>query len=149
MLTCHDCGVVEGAIHQLGCDNEDCPWCGHQLISCGCVYEKLEIDVSPGTWAYSNGLRKSQYKKWESLLNEAGRIPFILYPNLCAGCGELWPDMFMVPDVEWEHYIQPDKRDEMLCYTCYQHIQEVIDANSGKPPIRNQPRFIDFKKTLE
>lgn len=33
---CHDCGVQPGALHHLGCDWEECPGCGDQLISCGC-----------------------------------------------------------------------------------------------------------------
>ena len=33
---CGDCAVKEGQIHELGCDMERCPFCGRQLISCGC-----------------------------------------------------------------------------------------------------------------
>jgi hypothetical protein len=33
---CGDCAVEEGKLHKLGCDMERCPFCGHQLISCGC-----------------------------------------------------------------------------------------------------------------
>jgi TIR domain-containing protein len=33
---CHDCGVVHGQLHVLGCDMEECANCGEQLISCGC-----------------------------------------------------------------------------------------------------------------
>lgn len=32
---CHDCGVAKGQIHVFGCDVEECPVCGDQLISCG------------------------------------------------------------------------------------------------------------------
>jgi hypothetical protein len=36
---CHDCQVVEGQIHLLGCDMERCPKCRNQLISCNCEFE--------------------------------------------------------------------------------------------------------------
>lgn len=35
---CHDCSVIRGQIHLLGCDVECCPKCKGQLISCGCSY---------------------------------------------------------------------------------------------------------------
>jgi hypothetical protein len=109
--TCHDCGTKEGQLHVLGCDMERCPFCSNQLISCQCVYKKLGIDVSPGAWAYSHGLTDAQQGDWKKLLSDKGRIPFILYPNLCAKCGTLWPKMFLVPDAEWKHYIEPQMID--------------------------------------
>ena len=33
---CHDCNVKLGQKHHPGCDAEDCPKCGGQVISCGC-----------------------------------------------------------------------------------------------------------------
>lgn len=34
---CHDCGIKPGGFHHPGCDNERCPRCQGQLISCGCL----------------------------------------------------------------------------------------------------------------
>ena len=34
---CHDCNVAVGGFHHPGCDMEECPRCGGQLISCGCL----------------------------------------------------------------------------------------------------------------
>jgi hypothetical protein len=36
-VRCHDCNVEPGGFHHPGCDNEDCPKCSGQLISCGCL----------------------------------------------------------------------------------------------------------------
>ena len=36
---CHDCGALPGECHHYGCDVEECPICGEQLISCDCELE--------------------------------------------------------------------------------------------------------------
>ena len=123
---CHDCGVKEGQLHLPGRDMECCPFCGHQLISCDCAYEKLGIDCS-------HGLTDEQIREWEGLLHEKGRIPFIVYPNLCAKCGALWPEMFHVPDDEWQRYVEPAMRGEMLCETCFMQIKSWIDEAQKRP----------------
>lgn len=33
---CGDCGAKYGYYHHPGCDNERCPICGGQIISCDC-----------------------------------------------------------------------------------------------------------------
>ena len=33
---CHDCNALSGHFHHWGCDDEICPVCGGQLISCDC-----------------------------------------------------------------------------------------------------------------
>jgi len=34
---CHDCGAKVGHYHHPGCDVEECPGCGGQLIGCECL----------------------------------------------------------------------------------------------------------------
>jgi hypothetical protein len=101
---------MEGQLHHLGCDMERCPFCGHQLISCPCLDEYVD-----------------RSEAWWKRLNGKGRIPFIEYPNLCAKCGTHWPEMFFVPDAEWERYVEPQMRHEMLCEACYTQIKTWID----------------------
>lgn len=125
---CHDCGCEEGELHAFGCDVERCPFCGNQLIGCHCCYEKLGIDANKEP-VYSEGLDDKDGKKWIKMLEKKGRIPFIMYPNLCVKCGKLWPDMFNVPDEEWERYIEPSIRGKMLCKSCYDYIKDRINKH--------------------
>jgi hypothetical protein len=36
---CHDCRVLKSEFHVPGCDGEECPLCGGQLISCDCPFD--------------------------------------------------------------------------------------------------------------
>ena len=41
---CFDCGSEPGQVHDWGCDAEDCPRCGGQLLSCDCLQD---ADTAP------------------------------------------------------------------------------------------------------
>jgi len=97
---CHDCGVKEGEIHKEGCDMERCPFCHRQLITCDCNIESYD---------------ELPY-----------RIPYILAPTLCDLCGKQWPNLFKVPDKEWEKYVIPTLQGKVLCYECYLEQQKLF-----------------------
>ena len=45
---CHDCGGKNGEYHSNGCDEERCPCCGGQLISCACGTKyDVEANITP------------------------------------------------------------------------------------------------------
>ena len=133
---CHDCGVEEGQLHHLGCDMERCPFCGGQLIACSCKYKLWfaynwdELYCGLPKDIYENGLPADLEEKWEEVLKTEGRIPYIHYPIICARCGVLYPDLFSVPDEEWNHYIEPHERNKVICRECYNFIKKIIDDNS-------------------
>ncbi len=127
--TCHDCGRQEGELHERACAGERCPFCGGQLISCDCVYKILRIDCTPDTWAYENGFTENQSEAWEATLALKGRVPYILFPNLCAYCGKMWPEMFHVSEEEWQRYIPIKARCKILCRPCYEWIKIISDKS--------------------
>lgn len=36
---CHDCAVIKGQLHVVGCDAEQCPACRGQAIGCECCHD--------------------------------------------------------------------------------------------------------------
>ena len=43
---CHDCNARPGEYHHIGCDMEQCPVCGGQLLSCECFEERMQVLIS-------------------------------------------------------------------------------------------------------
>jgi hypothetical protein len=40
VLRCGDCATTPGNYHHAGCDIEECPRCGGQILSCDCLIEE-------------------------------------------------------------------------------------------------------------
>jgi len=42
---CFDCNIAHRGYHHIGCDVEQCPRCGGQLLSCGCLSEENKMTI--------------------------------------------------------------------------------------------------------
>ena len=110
---CRDCRARQGELHHRGCPNERCGRCGRQAVSCG-------HNIKPNP--------------------RQRRIPFIAWANVCASCGMLAPELFSVPERVWRFYIEPRKRDTIVCEPCFIEIAQLIDggaymAQHGAPAV--------------
>lgn len=147
LAVCHDCGAKEGEFHDPGCDMEQCPFCSGQLISCDCanvhfypgfVSAKYDRENNKFIHAkpfcglpkkvYEFGLSAEQETEWDRLIAEKGCVPFVRFPFMCQRCGVKRPDIFMVPDEEWEKYIPAGDRDKILCKSCFCTIADAVDS---------------------
>ena len=43
---CGDCRVAHGGVHHHGCDVEECPNCGCQMVTCGCWFDEDGVDIA-------------------------------------------------------------------------------------------------------
>lgn len=79
--TCADCGCIEGRLHELFCTKERCPFCGNQLVSCGCISRVLNLSPEEKKVVEeyvddSVEPLKGINEKWATALNNKGRVPF-------------------------------------------------------------------------
>jgi ankyrin repeat protein len=83
---CPDCDAQHGALHDLFCTKERCPFCGGQLISCECIHTILNL-ADDKQQAWDEYLDDSVpplsdiLTRWRNALAQQGRIPFESYPD--------------------------------------------------------------------
>lgn len=83
---CPDCDAPDGAIHDLFCTKERCPFCGGQLITCECIHAVLKLtDDEQQSWDEyvddSVPPLSDILTRWKHALAQKGRIPFESYPD--------------------------------------------------------------------
>lgn len=133
---CGKCGALEGQYHMWFCDVERCPFCGRQLISCDCCYEKLGLidkKLYPFTEGlhpdiYENGLTDEQHAEWCRILEERGRVPFVYkdFTQVCRRCRKKGKLTLLDPE-----YI-PKHEQEWFCASCASQIKEWIDLEDTR-----------------
>lgn len=79
--TCADCGCKAGELHELFCTKERCPFCGSQLVSCGCISKVLDLspEEQEAVDEYIDDSvepLKGINERWVAALHTKGRVPF-------------------------------------------------------------------------
>jgi len=138
MKRCSHCGVQAGEYHKGECQSERCPFCGGQLLGCGCwyillgyPYDRKKRNSGLPEEIYKKGLPPEQKEEWLKILSKKGRIPHIPFPTICCHCGRRSPRFFKVSDEEWEYYIPPEFRNKVVCRDCFKKIKRYIDRKQG------------------
>ena len=134
---CHDCGVLEGEIHWFGCDMETCPWCGGQLLGCPCVGKQLKLHKDDTDWIhhimtkFPSRHNSEEWLRFSKIMDDKGRIPYIILPSHCVRCGVAWPDHFKLSDDEWKSYMGDHEQKRIICLDCWRMLKGWVDENRG------------------
>jgi hypothetical protein len=125
---------------------EECPFCGEQLMGCGCAFKHLGYDdydmykMHSGLPydIYKHGIPPEQQQEWLSILDGIGRVPFINFTHYCCvRCGKPNKEMpmYMVPTWMWWMYVPLTHQvHSAICLSCFKKIKDLIDKRSGLHP---------------
>jgi len=67
---CVDCLALEGQIHRWGCDIEECPFCGDQLMFCNCVNNLMDIVLNRADANVVNLFTATERERWVELIGD-------------------------------------------------------------------------------
>lgn len=72
LTICHDCGVLPGYEHSLGCDVAPCPECGIQRLQC----EEHEDSTLPSIWTgiWPGEIECVEYDLWSKWVDGKGWV---------------------------------------------------------------------------
>lgn len=70
---CPDCGAEPEEQHGNGCDVEQCPDCGHQLISCDC--DEITMPRLPWTGEWPGVMECREFGWYSKMVPGRGWIP--------------------------------------------------------------------------
>jgi hypothetical protein len=78
---CPECGAAAGNMHDIFCLKERCPFCGGQLVTCGCIISVLRLnnDERQAYEEYEDDSVEPLLginERWVSALEAKGRVPF-------------------------------------------------------------------------
>jgi hypothetical protein len=73
--TCPDCHVAPGNVHRIGCDIEQCPYCGGQLISCDCGRKPPLDDRMPWSGLWPGAAECREFGWYAKLVEGRGWLP--------------------------------------------------------------------------
>ena len=116
---CPECGCLEGDLHGWGCGMEQCPFCKGSMSSCHDCPDEYCADIDCDGDECDDCDECDN--KWRERCEKSGRFPYIYVPQRCARCGKNWPEFFYDP--EWDRIIDPEKRELIFCYACYELIK--------------------------
>jgi len=80
-LACPECEVQIGQLHIPGCTLEDCPFCGGEIVGCGCIHTVLGLSAEESKYVESYldasiEPIKSILERWNRALEQKGRLPY-------------------------------------------------------------------------